>query len=116
MIIKQADNRQSDLITLQNLLTHPDANTIVKKRIEREMRTIQAGIRGEEEAAYEMKVRWGESRNWMVINDLRVEHNGLVAQIDHLILNRWLDIWVCESKNASSAEFVGSSLINSPRT
>ena len=101
MIIKQADNRQSDLITLQKLLTHPDANTIVKKRIEREMRTIQAGIRGEEEAAYEMKVRWGESRNWMVINDLRVEHNGLVAQIDHLILNRWLDIWVCESKNFS---------------
>lgn len=101
MIIKQADDRHSDLITLQNLLTHPEVNTIVKKRIEREIRFIQAGIRGEEEAAYEMKVHWGESRNWMVINDLRVEHNGLVAQIDHLILNRWLDIWVCESKNFS---------------
>ena len=101
MIIKQADDRQSDLSTLQSLLTHPEVNTIVKKRIEREIRFIQAGIRGEGEAAYEMKVRWGESKNWMVINDLRVEHNGLVAQIDHLIINRWLDIWVCESKNFS---------------
>ena len=37
----------------------------------------------------------------MILNDLRVEHNDLVAQIDHLIINRWLDIWVCESKNFS---------------
>ena len=53
MIIKQADDRQSDLSTLQSLLIHPEVNTIVKKRIEREIRFIQAGIRGEEEAAYE---------------------------------------------------------------
>jgi hypothetical protein len=101
MIIKQADDKQSDLNTLQGLLSHPQADTVTKNRIERERRNIQAGIRGEEEAAYEMKVHWGESKNWMVINDLRIEHNDLVAQIDHLIINRWLDIWVCESKHFS---------------
>lgn len=101
MIIKQADDKQLQLDTLQFLLSHPQADTTTKNRIERERRNIQAGIRGEEEAAYEMKVHCGESKNWMIINDLRIEHNDLVAQIDHLIINRWLDIWVCESKNFS---------------
>jgi len=101
MIIKQAGNKQTDLTTLQSLLPPPEADTATKKRIERKIRNIQAGIRGEGEAAYEMKVHWGESKNWMILNDLRVEHNDLVAQIDHLIINRWLDIWVCESKNFS---------------
>jgi hypothetical protein len=32
---------------------------------------------------------------------LRVVHGDLVAQIDHLVINRWLDIWVCESKHFS---------------
>jgi hypothetical protein len=35
----------------------------------------------------------------MIIHDLRVEHAGLVAQIDHLLINRFLDVWVCESKH-----------------
>jgi hypothetical protein len=48
-----------------------------------------------------MKVRYGESRNWAIIHDLRVEFGDLVAQIDHLVINRWLDIWVCESKHFS---------------
>lgn len=101
MIIKQADDKQLQLAPLQSLLIHPEADTSTKKRIEREMRNIQAGIRGEEEAAYEMKVHWGDSKNWMIINDLRIEQDDLVAQIDHLIINRWLDIWVCESKHFS---------------
>ncbi len=99
MIIKQSDDKQSQLLTLQSLLSHPLADSNTKKRIEQEIRNIQAGIRGEEEAAYEMKVHFGESKNWMVIHDLRIEHGDLVAQIDHLIINRWLQIWVCESKH-----------------
>ena len=101
MIIKQADDRQTDLTTLQNLLSHPEADANVKKNIDREIRNIHAGIKGEKESAYELKVHWGASKNWMILNDLRVEHNDLVAQIDHLVINRWLDIWVCESKNFS---------------
>lgn len=34
-----------------------------------------------------------------MIHDLRLEHRGLVAQIDHLVLNRFLDIYVLETKN-----------------
>lgn len=101
MIIKNADEKKSHIATLQSLQVRSDCPPETRKRIEQEIRNIQAGIKGEEEAAYEMKVRWGESKNWMVIHDLRIEHGDLVAQIDHLIVNRFLEFWVCESKHFS---------------
>lgn len=101
MIIKAADEKKSHITTLQNLQGRSDCSPETRKRIEQEIRNIHAGIKGEDEAAYEIKVHWGESKNWMIIHDLRIEHGDLVAQIDHLIINRWLEIWVCESKHFS---------------
>jgi hypothetical protein len=101
MIIKHADDKTPDIETLQSLQSHPSATADIRKRIEQEVRNIKAGIRGESEATQEMKVRFAESRNWAIIHDLRVEFGDLVAQIDHLVINRWLDIWVCESKHFS---------------
>ena len=93
MIIKHADNKSQDIETLQSLLSHPKAIGDTRKRIEQEIRNINAGMRGENEAAHEMKVHYGDSKNWAIIHDLRVVHGDLVAQIDHLVINRWLDIW-----------------------
>lgn len=101
MIIKEPDEKTSDITTLQSLQARPDCPPETRKRIEQELRNIRAGVKGEAEAAYEMKVHWGESKGWMIIHDLRIEHKGLVAQIDHLIINRFLEIWVCESKHFS---------------
>lgn len=101
MIIKEADDKRPLIAALQSLAARPDANVDTRKRIEQEIRNIQAGVRGEDEAAYEMKIHYGESRNWALIHDLRIEHSGFAAQIDHLVINRWLDMWVCESKHFS---------------
>jgi hypothetical protein len=30
---------------------------------------------------------------------LRLEHNGRTAQIDHLLINRWMECYVLESKH-----------------
>ena len=60
---------------------------------------MRAGIKGEEEAAYEINFHYGASKNYAVIHDLRIEVEGRVAQIDHLLIGRFLDIWVCETKN-----------------
>ncbi len=109
MIIKEADDKARDIETLQALAARPDANAETRKRIEQEIRNIQAGVRGEQEAAYEMKVHYGESRNWALIHDLRIEHGGLFAQIDHLVVNRWLDMWVCESKHFSEGVKINES-------
>lgn len=97
MIIKQADDRTNDLETLQALFDVAEAATA--RRMQQEILLIKAGIRGEEGAACEMRVRWGDHPGRVVLHDLRIEHDGLVAQIDHLMINRLLDIWVCESKH-----------------
>lgn len=101
MLIKKADEKTNDLEILQGLLSRPDASTAAKKRIDQEIRNIQSGAKGEADAAYEIDFHYGPSKNWAVIHDLRIEYKGRVAQIDHLLVNRFLDIWVCESKRFS---------------
>jgi hypothetical protein len=101
MLIKFADSRDGDLETLRALLERPDVEGDKKRDIEREIRTLQSGLKGEREAAYEIDFHYGPSKNWAVIHDLRIEHAGRVAQIDHLLINRVLELYVCESKRFS---------------
>lgn len=98
MIIKEADSREEDLNTLEILLNHPQASFETKKLIDREIKNIRSGIKGEEEAAYEMRMRFKDNKNWYVIHDLRIEVDGLVAQIDHVLINRFMEMFICESK------------------
>ena len=101
MLIKKSDDKTKDIETLRSLLDHPAASAETKKRIETEIRNIASGIKGEQDAAYEIDFHYGQSKNWAIIHDLRLEHKGRVAQIDHLLINRFLDFWVCESKRFS---------------
>lgn len=101
MLIKAADDKATDIDVLHALLDHHNLNPTIKRRIQDEIRTMQAGLKGEKVAAYEIDFYFQSSRNWAVIHDLRIEHDGRVAQIDHLLFNRLLEIYVCESKNFS---------------
>ncbi len=101
MLIKKADDRLADIETLKALSTRPDVSQNVRKLIDREILNIQSGMRGEAEAAYEMEFHYGASKNWVIVHDLRLECDGRVAQIDHLLINRFLEIYVCESKRFS---------------
>jgi hypothetical protein len=101
MLIKKADDRGGDIEILRVLAGRPDASAEVRKSIDREIRNIQSGMKGEAEAAYEMEFHYGASKNWMIVHDLRLECDGRVAQIDHLLVNRFLDVYVCESKRFS---------------
>ena len=101
MIIKSAEDKGTQIALLQSLQNRPDATSEIRKRIEQEIRNIRAGAKGEHEAAYEMGFHYGASAYWMLIHDLRIECDGRVAQIDHIVINRFLEIWVCESKHFS---------------
>ena len=98
MIIKKGDNREADVMELRRLL---DCQITAKQRflMEREIKCIGSGVRGEESSAYYIDFRYHDNQNWAIIHDLRLELNGFVAQIDHLLMNRCLDIYVLESKN-----------------
>ncbi|MDP3270225.1 nuclease-related domain-containing protein [Limnobacter sp.] len=81
------------------MLNHPSASASTKRNIEKEINTIRSGVKGEKDAAYQIEYYYGNGKNWAVIHDLRIEHKGRVAQIDHLLINRLMEIWVCESKH-----------------
>jgi len=98
VILKSKDGRQADIQELNRLLT---LGPTAKQRflIERELKCLASGERNEQNSAYYLDFNYKDSQNWVVIHDLRIEHRGRVAQIDHLLINRFLDIFVLESKN-----------------
>lgn len=104
MILKQADSKETLLNDLERLAANASANAPLdrKKRIEQELRTVRAGMKGEQEAAYLIDFHFKDRESWIVVHDLRLEVNGRVAQIDHLLLHRCLDCYVLETKHFSS--------------
>lgn len=98
MILKNKDGRQADIQELNRLLT---LKPTAKQRflIERELKCLVSGERNEQNSAYYLDFSYKDSQNWAVIHDLRIEHRDRVAQIDHLLINRFLDVYVLESKN-----------------
>ncbi len=114
MIIKKRDSKEADIKELTSLLSLPLPDN---KRflIERELRFIKSGDKGEKDSAYFIDFDYGPSKRWAVIHDLRLEHRDRVAQIDHLLINKFLDVYILETKNfsygvkiAESGEFLVS--------
>jgi hypothetical protein len=98
MQIKAAEGRDADVKALERLLNRGDLPAPTRKRIEQEIAQIRSGEKAERDAAYDIELYFGRSDNWVTIHDLRIEIDGLAAQIDHLIINRLAEVWVCESK------------------
>jgi hypothetical protein len=98
MLLKSKDGRLEDIQELNRLLT---LNVTAKQRfsIEREIKCLVSGERNEQNSAYYLDFKYKDSPHWALIHDLRIEHRGRVAQIDHLLINRFLDVYVLESKN-----------------
>ena len=98
MLIKNKDGRLEDIQELNRLLS---LNITAKQRfsILRELKCLVSGERNEQNSAYYLDFRYKGSLNWALIHDLRIDHRGRVAQIDHLLINRFLDVYVLESKN-----------------
>lgn len=97
MIIKNADDKSCHVQQLEDLLTI--ATSEQKIKITQELRNLRAGIKGEQEAAYLIDFDLGKSQNTLVIHDLRLEIGGRIAQIDHLLINRTLNVFVLETKH-----------------
>ena len=98
MLIKAWDKRDSDIAELNNVLR---GQLSAKQRflIEREIKFLKPGVQGEESSVYYIDFHYKNSKNWVVIHDLRVRYEEFTAQIDHLLINRFLDRYVLASKN-----------------
>jgi hypothetical protein len=99
MLIKAkdpSDKAIQELETLAKLWGLPK-ETLAK--VDKELKTLKAGNRGESDSAYHIDFHYREKPNWAVIHDLRIEYGGNVAQIDHLLITRFLEFYVLESKS-----------------
>jgi hypothetical protein len=100
VLIKAADPNTS-VTELTALLRRRDLPLETRPWIARELKTEQRGRRGERQAQYEIEFHFGQRPDVVTLHGFRVDCAGRVAQIDHLILTRYLDIWLCESKAIS---------------
>ena len=97
MILKAADDKNVQIQQLENLIAI--APTDKKFSLEQELRNLRAGIKAEQEAAYLINFDLEKSQNTVVIHDLRLEIDGRIAQIDHLLIHRTLNVFVLETKH-----------------
>ena len=88
MIIKRTDSKQKEIQELLSLLKK-DITPNQRFFIERELKSMRNGVQGEKDSAYYIDFYFGSSKNWAVIHDLRIEHEGQAAQIDHILINRF---------------------------
>ena len=98
MIIKKKDSLKGQVDELKALLTL-DLPHSKREMIERELQLLRSGEKGEKDSAYYIDFYWGSSKNWAILHDLRLEDAGNTAQIDHLLINRFLEFIVVESKH-----------------
>jgi hypothetical protein len=98
MLIKAAHDKQPVIAAMEELLGQPQLEPAMRARIDQEIRTVQAGSRAARDAAGEIELHFGHSRDYATIHDLRFEFDGQVAQVDHLVISRLLQVWVCASK------------------
>jgi len=96
MILKKMDSKDRQISELEHLLATAPPDR--KPRIFRELSVLRSGIKGEKEAAYLIDFDFKTSKNTMVIHDLRLKVNNRVAQIDHLLIHRTLNVFVLETK------------------
>ena len=97
MILKQTDNKTSQLKILEKLLEESTSDS-QKELIKKDYYKLKNGYEAEKENAYLIDFYLKDTKNTIVLHDLRLEHSGLTAQIDHILINR-LEILILESKS-----------------
>ena len=101
MLIKSADDKSPRIALLESLLSSPQLNTEQKAWLQREAKNLRFGVQGERDAAHYIDNHLADSPNSAVIHDLRLAHEGEVAQIDHLVITRGFNFYLLETKNFS---------------
>lgn len=113
VILKKKDSLSARRLELNLLLEKFDLPESKLWRVERELKNLEKGERGEKDAAYNIDFYFGQSKNFALVHDLRLEHESFSAQIDHLIINRFMEFHVLETKSygetleiTSNGEFI----------
>lgn len=110
MLLKPLDTHEEDIALLNSFLKNDNIPSPIKNKIKEELIKINSGLKAQKEAAYKINFDYEQSKNHFVIHDLRLQVGKRVAQIDHLIFNRFLEVAVCETKNFSEGFSINEQL------
>ena len=94
MVLKEITDKANKIKKLEELLKY-DLTKEQKYKVQNEIN----GFWGEKNSAYFIDSCYKDSQNWIILHDLRFEVDGEVLQIDHLLINRFLEFYVLETKN-----------------
>lgn len=98
MLIKSADDHKKRLKLLEELRNSDRLDERQKEWLQKEYWRLAPGLAGERDAAHYLDMTFGASKNNALLHDLRLEADGLVAQIDHLVVTRLLHFYLLETK------------------
>jgi hypothetical protein len=107
MLLKSADDKSKRLALLEDLQKSTALTFSQKKWLRDEFMRLRKGIQGERDAAHYLDNYFKGGANHVLLHDLRFKVDGDVAQIDHLVINRGLGIYLIETKN-----YAGNLIIN----
>ena len=98
MIIKDRDPAENAVEQLTDLLSL-DLSAAKKFLIERELKRLSPQKNGSHSPAHFINFYCEECPDWAIIHDLKIESNGFAVHIDHLLINKYLDLHLFESRN-----------------
>jgi len=104
MIFKEFDSKQETIKVLNRLMQH-STNDKQKALILKDLNLLKNGIEAEKQNAYYIDFYLKDSKHIIVLHDIRLEHNGRTAQIDHMLINRF-GIELLESKSFKGKLFI----------
>jgi hypothetical protein len=97
VILKQIDDKSKQIETLRDLLFKSKSQA-QQKLIDADLKRVEAGYKAEIDNAYYLDFAFEKSKNVLLLHDIRLEHNGRVAQFDHILISR-LGIELLETKS-----------------
>lgn len=100
MLMKPLGNETQKQIDLLNDLLSKSNSDAQMKLIKSDLAKLKNGYISEKDNAYLLDFELKDSKNIVVLHDIRIEHNNRVAQIDHILISR-LEVTVLESKSFS---------------
>lgn len=101
MLFKSADDHSKRLALLESLQGDAALDRMQRDWLTNEIWAVRMGMSGERSAAHYIDHYYKDNPNLAVIHDLRLELDGEVAQIDHLLISRGMVFYLLETKNFS---------------
>lgn len=101
-VIKEFESREADIQCLEALIAEHGDKPSIKKQLDLELRKIRMGDKAEKNAGYLLGSIYRERKDAYLINGLRLEIEGDVAQIDHMTLNSYGVVFLFETKTFST--------------